>query len=191
MQGEILQQYSCINLQRSNGSIREDRSKLMSVSVQAEERGSHMLSSNTAVAVNVHGVDIAIWSGAQHCTAYWIMACETGHITSVWASCCCCWRSLYSVSQSITISTLTHRHTQTHTLITLTVILLCKCTKQQTHTSLNNKTRTLPPAMETKPSPSVLFNMHSVNRPHDELQHISAPLVTYSQGLFISADAAV
>lgn len=91
-----------------------------------------MLSPNTAVALNVHGVDIAIWSRARRRTVYCIMGCETGLITSVWAR-CCCWRSIYNMSQSITVST-TYQHTRTHTLIILTVILLCKCTHTCAHT---------------------------------------------------------
>lgn len=69
-----------------------------------------MLSPNAAVAVNVHRVDITIWSLAQHRAIYWIMGCETGHISHL------CERGPADFPHTMCHNLLqSPRHTNTHT----------------------------------------------------------------------------
>lgn len=108
---EIIQPKSCINSQRLKGKQlgKMDPSSCHSVSNIA----GAICFVLTQQSVNVHGLDVAIWSLAWCGAVYWIMGCETGHITSVWA-CLFCWHSLYNTSQPITISSM-YQLTQTHT----------------------------------------------------------------------------
>lgn len=95
----------------------------------AKEGRNHMLSSSAAIVLNVHRVDIAIWTGARQRALCRIMGCETAsHLHEGAAAADASYTACHNLFQSPARS---NTHTRTHTLIIVTVILLCKCTRTQ------------------------------------------------------------
>lgn len=128
-----------------------------------EQSGGHMPRLNTAVSERTRTRRGNLEPLARRGAVYWIMGCETGHITSVWA-CCLCWHSLYNAPQPITISSM-HQLTQTHTDYPPCHWIVV----MQVHKTAYMHVW-IPPTLMTKlPQPPT---MHTVVHQHDKLQHI-------------------